>query len=119
LKNLQIDFFHYKKKARDPRFESVCGNFNEHLFNKSYAFLDDYRSDEINILKKELQKEKDPEEKEKLTRALNLLQQQVALKKKKEMEKAKKAEWKKNEQKLIIEKNKKPFYLKKCKCTPT
>lgn len=32
-----------KKNSRDPRFDSLSGNFNEILFNKSYEFLNDYR----------------------------------------------------------------------------
>lgn len=39
-------------RSRDPRFETQSGNFNEDLFEKSYAFLDDTRSQEITKIKK-------------------------------------------------------------------
>lgn len=32
-----------KKRLVDPRFDSLSGRFNEDLFAKSYAFLDEYK----------------------------------------------------------------------------
>mmetsp|Transcript_10627 Transcript_10627/g.17419 ORF Transcript_10627/g.17419 Transcript_10627/m.17419 type:complete len:231 (-) Transcript_10627:89-781(-) len=48
-------------QARDPRFNDMSGNLDLDLFHKSYAFLEEYRQEEIAELKKEaktLQKRK-------------------------------------------------------------
>lgn len=52
--------------ARDPRFDSLSGTFNQELFEKSYSFLDDYRKSEAEAIRAELRKEKDEERKRKL-----------------------------------------------------
>ena len=31
----------------DPRFESLCGTFNEDLYRKSYKFIEDQQVSEI------------------------------------------------------------------------
>jgi ribosomal RNA-processing protein 36 len=58
---------------RDPRFDSLSGNFNEELFNKSYSFLDDLKQGEMKEMRKELKKTTDPKEKEKLRKALGIM----------------------------------------------
>jgi len=55
-----------KKKSRDPRFDELSGKFNQDSFDKAYSFLDDYRKDEMEQLKKKMGKIKDPYEWEKL-----------------------------------------------------
>lgn len=36
-----------QRKVMDPRFEAHCGHFNEGLFEKSYAFVEDIRQAEM------------------------------------------------------------------------
>ncbi|RIB03813.1 hypothetical protein C2G38_740450 [Gigaspora rosea] len=100
------------RKRRDPRFDDLSGKFNEDLFEKSYNFLNEYKRSEIEEIKKSINKEKDPEEKQKLQQLLNKLQSRIAhennLKRKKEL----KRERKKKERELIAQ-GKTPFYIKK------
>ncbi|KAF0475970.1 DUF947-domain-containing protein [Gigaspora margarita] len=100
------------RKRRDPRFDDLSGKFNEDLFEKSYNFLNEYKRSEIEEIKKSINKEKDPEEKQKLQQLLNKLQSRIAhennLKRKKEL----KRERKKKEHELIAQ-GKTPFYIKK------
>ena len=43
-------------KVRDPRFDPLCGSFNEKHFQTKYAFLEDYRDGEIKELKERMHK---------------------------------------------------------------
>lgn len=47
-------------KARDPRFDPLCGQFSQNEFDQKYSFVDDYRRSEIRVLKSELAKKKSP-----------------------------------------------------------
>lgn len=55
---------------RDPRFEKLSGHFNQDLFEKSYAFLDDYKQSEQELLRKQIKKTKNPEHREELQQLL-------------------------------------------------
>lgn len=55
-----------KRRALDPRFEAQSGRLNEDLFNKSYAFLDDYKQRELQELKQQLKKTKSVTKKDEL-----------------------------------------------------
>jgi len=44
------------KERFDPRFEERCGEYDDFIFGQSYGFVKDIRSEEKNILKKEMQK---------------------------------------------------------------
>lgn len=59
-----------KPKVRDPRFEKLSGHFNQDLFEKSYAFLDDYKQSEQELLRKQIKKTKNPEHREELQQLL-------------------------------------------------
>ena len=61
------------KQRRDPRFDSLSGKFNEDLFEKSYSFLNEYKKSEIEQIKNQINKEKDPDEKSKLQWLLSKL----------------------------------------------
>merc|ERR1712038_1988343 len=50
-----------RKEVRDPRFDSMCGEFDEKIFKASYKFVDDIKSKELIELKKQLKDEEDPE----------------------------------------------------------
>lgn len=55
---------------RDPRFEKLSGHFNQDLFEKSYAFLDDYKKSEQDLLRQQIKKAKNPERREELQQLL-------------------------------------------------
>ena len=55
-----------KKRLLDPRFEAQSGRLNEDLFNKSYAFVDEYKQRELQQLKQQLKKTKSVVKKDEL-----------------------------------------------------
>lgn len=108
-------------KARDPRFDPAVlsrsagtTRRSSAAMNKAYAFLDEYRASELKELKEQLAKTKDPEQKEKLERAVrSMTDRQRALEDKKR-EREILAEHKRREKQLIKEgKKSKPWFLKK------
>jgi ribosomal RNA-processing protein 36 len=50
-----------KRDVRDPRFDPLCGQFDDGIFKDSYKFVDEIKVKELSTLKKELQTEEDPE----------------------------------------------------------
>lgn len=48
-----------KAGSRDPRFHDLFGEFKPNLFNKSYAFLDEYKTREIEEIERRLQQDRD------------------------------------------------------------
>merc|ERR1711936_1124659 len=53
-----------KKERRDPRFDPLCGEFNDKLFKESYQFVNEVKSKELVELKKQLKTEEDNERRE-------------------------------------------------------
>lgn len=101
-----------KRRTLDPRFEAQSGRLNEDLFNKSYAFLDEYKQRELQELKQQLKKSKSTTKKEDLKREIALLQQELTEKKK--QEKIKSALTKrKHEECEAVATGKGAFYLKR------
>ncbi|CAG8700541.1 16043_t:CDS:2, partial [Racocetra fulgida] len=103
-------------KRTNPRFDDLSGKFNEDLFEKSYNFLNEYKRSEIEEVKKRIDKEKDPEEKQKLQQLLNKLvfeQSRAAHESNLNRKKQLKRERKKKERELVAQ-GKSPFYIKKC-----
>ena len=49
------------REKRDPRFDSLCGEFDDKIFRDSYKFVDDIKTKEKEQLKKELKETEDPE----------------------------------------------------------
>ncbi|XP_066925338.1 ribosomal RNA processing protein 36 homolog [Clytia hemisphaerica] len=100
-----------KRSTRDPRFNDLSGAYNEELFQKSYAFVDDIKKNEYESVKKQLRKVKNTEEKEKLLK----LKQKMDTESKVKAELAKRREMSKQRKKEMAEQTeggKKPFYLK-------
>jgi len=100
-----------KRSTRDPRFNDLSGAYNEELFQKSYAFVDDIKKNEYESVKKQLKKVKNTEEKEKLLK----LKQKMDTESKVKAEQAKRREMSKQRKKEMAEQTdggKKPFYLK-------
>ncbi|KAG0247180.1 hypothetical protein BG011_001897 [Mortierella polycephala] len=99
-------------KRRDPRFDSLSGKLDTDLFEKSYSFLKDYQTDEMQKLKELIKKERDSDMKEKLQTQLSRMVDRQAteatLKRRQEI----KREHKRKEKELVA-KGKNPFFLKK------
>lgn len=57
-----------KKPAapRDPRFDPLCGGFDEKSFKSNYKFINNLKKNEIKELQKELESAEDPERKKKI-----------------------------------------------------
>ncbi|KAJ9142642.1 rRNA biogenesis protein RRP36 [Pleurostoma richardsiae] len=101
-----------KVQARDPRFDPLSGRLDEARATKAYAFLDEYRDDEMRQLRGEIKKAKDPRAKEELQRRLMSMESRKKAREQKERERELVEEHRRREKELVKE-GKKPFYLKK------
>lgn len=103
-----------KHAARDPRFDSLCGTYNEKAFKNAYSFLDKAKENDLKTLKEELKTTEDPKTIKKIKYLIQRLENQL----REESRKKHREESKKAEQKAIleaIERGEKPQYKKKCK----
>lgn len=101
-----------KREYRDPRFEPLTEPVNDSKLKAAYAFLDDYRDDEMKELRGAIKTAKDEETREKLKRALMSMDSR----KKAELRKSKEQEvlnQHRREEKELVRQGKKPFYLKR------
>ncbi|KAJ1888462.1 rRNA biogenesis protein rrp36 [Kickxella alabastrina] len=103
-----------KPTTRDPRFDSLSGNFNEDLFEKSYDFLDKQQEEEIEQMRKQAQqiKDKDPEEAERIKLAVGSMQSRIAAKSQKKHTQELMRKHRKKEEEAVKE-GKMPYFLKK------
>ncbi|XP_001627681.2 ribosomal RNA processing protein 36 homolog isoform X1 [Nematostella vectensis] len=101
-----------KKMGRDPRFDDLSGKFNEDLFRKSYSFVNDIRVEEKKSVEKELKKTKNAEKRKNLHDLLKVMNQQERSRKSAEAKRESKKKIKETERELV-QKGKKPFYLRK------
>lgn len=107
-----------KKICRDPRFDAMCGEYDESAFRENYKFVNDIKKNEKKELEKELSKTVDKERKEQLKFLIQRLGNQIREAEKREIIKQKELE----ERSEIREKRKKgekPMFKKKCKCILT
>lgn len=99
---------------RDPRFDSLCGTFNEKIFKRSYAFVSKLRENDLSILKKELTNATEPKMIKKIKYLIQRLENQL-----REEKRLKKKEEKKQQEKKelleTIKRGEKPVFKKKCK----
>lgn len=109
-----------KVQYRDPRFDplvtgqSVKTKADEDHVRKAYAFLDEYREDELRKLKGAIKKARTPAEKEQLQRAYMSMESRKKARDKKDRERAVVEEHRRREKELVREGVKsRPFYLKK------
>ncbi|KAJ1667038.1 rRNA biogenesis protein rrp36 [Coemansia sp. RSA 1813] len=103
-----------KSKVRDPRFDGLSGNFNEDLYEKTYAFLDDQQKNEMELLEKQAVKLKksDPDEARKVQMVLGSMKSRIAAK----SQKKKQQELKRKHRNMELDaaqQGKKPYFLKK------
>jgi ribosomal RNA-processing protein 36 len=102
-----------KKVARDPRFESLCGEFNADGFRKRYNFLYENKLPaEKEELKNVLKKSNDPEVVDDLKRRLSWIDKQLKSSAVKNNDKEILTEHKKKEREAAKQ-GKQPYYLKK------
>ena len=103
-----------KVQKRDPRFDPLCGEFDEKLFKDNYKFVNEIKSQDLTFLKKQLREEEDPERRKSIKyliqRTENQLRQEAQNKMKEEQENAEK-----NEKKEQLQSGVKPFYISKSK----
>lgn len=85
---------------------------DEAKVRKAYAFLDDYREDEMKELKNRIKNTKDEETKEKLKRTLLSMESRKKAQARKDKEQEILDKHRK-EEKELVKQGKKPFYLKK------
>eukprot|EP00090_Calanus_glacialis_P035504 TRINITY_DN60601_c0_g1_i1.p1 TRINITY_DN60601_c0_g1~~TRINITY_DN60601_c0_g1_i1.p1 ORF type:complete len:402 (-),score=176.42 TRINITY_DN60601_c0_g1_i1:32-1237(-) len=103
-----------KVQQRDPRFDPLCGEFDEKLFKDNYKFVNEMKSQDLTFLKKQIREEEDPERRKSIKyliqRTENQLRQE-AQNKVKEQELAVERDQKKDQ----LEAGVKPFYVSKSK----
>lgn len=102
--------------ARDPRFDSLCGTFNEKAFKNAYAFINNLRENDLKTLKHELNETTDPKTKAKIKYLIQRLENQLREEKKRK-EKEKKEREEKKEVLDTIKQGEKPAFKKKCELT--
>lgn len=99
--------------SRDPRFDSLCGTYNEKAFKHSYAFLNEYRANDLKTLQKELQETTDPKIIKKIKYLIQRLENQLR-EGKKQKEKEERKQQEKKELLESIKQGGKPAFKKKC-----
>ncbi|KAK0182851.1 hypothetical protein PV327_000943 [Microctonus hyperodae] len=101
-----------KHTVRDPRFDSLCGTYDEKIFKSAYSFLDEVKKNDLKKLKEELKATEDPKTIKKIKYLIQRLENQL----REETRKKQREESKKAEQKAIleaIERGEKPQFKKK------
>lgn len=102
-----------KSVPRDPRFDSLCGTFNEKAFKNAYSFVSKLKERDLGALKEQLKGAEDPKEIRKIKyliqRIENQLREENKHKERKEKEQAEKQE-------IVgaIKRGEKPTFKKKC-----
>jgi ribosomal RNA-processing protein 36 len=108
------------QQPRDPRFDPlVTGQAartpaDEDRARRAYAFLDEYRDDEIRRVRGAVRKARTPAEREELQRALMSMESRKKARDRRDKERAVVDEHRRREKELVREgKKARPFYLKK------
>lgn len=105
-----------KVQPRDPRFDPATGAAGGSVdgvrARKAYAFLDEYRADEMRQLRGAIKAAKTAETKEELQRALRSMESKRQTQERKDKEIALVEEHRRREKELVRQ-GKKPFYLKR------
>lgn len=108
------------QQPRDPRFDPlVTGQAartpaDEDRARRAYAFLDEYRDDEIRRVRGAVKKARTPAEREELQRALMSMESRKKARDRRDKERAVVDEHRRREKELVREgKKARPFYLKK------
>ncbi|XP_063221930.1 ribosomal RNA processing protein 36 homolog [Bacillus rossius redtenbacheri] len=106
------EVFSIKKiQARDPRFDSLCGTFNEKSFKSSYSFLNEVKQKELKDLREELKTTKDQNRIETIKYLIQRLENQEREEKRNKMKEQKVVEERKT-QITMLKQGKKPNFVK-------
>ncbi|XP_034249381.1 ribosomal RNA processing protein 36 homolog [Thrips palmi] len=101
-----------KKPPRDPRFDSLCGEFNEKAFKAAYGFISEYKRSELKQLKEELKTTTDPTRKSQIKYLVQRMENQF-----REIERQKKKQAREEEEKTAqieaMKEGKTPYFRKK------
>jgi len=103
-----------KKERRDPRFDPLCGEFNDKLFKESYQFVNEVKSKELVELKKQLRTEEDHERREEVKYLIQRMENQLRAEAQNQVKRAQ-AEAENSEKKEKLKSGEKPFYMSKAK----
>ncbi|KAK9465626.1 hypothetical protein V1512DRAFT_292294, partial [Lipomyces arxii] len=101
-----------KIERRDPRFENLAGKFDDTQFRKNYAFLNEYREQEMKDLEARIAKSKNFAETAQMQKEYQSLESKLNAAKRKDFERQVVREHEKKERELVKQ-GKTPFYLKK------
>ncbi|XP_011160173.1 ribosomal RNA processing protein 36 homolog [Solenopsis invicta] len=101
-----------KVVSRDPRFDSLCGTFNEKAFKNSYAFINKLKENDLQTLQKELKQTTDLKAIKKIKYLIQRLENQLREEKRKK-EKEEKKQQEKKELLDSIKQGEKPVFKKK------
>ncbi|XP_063982036.1 ribosomal RNA processing protein 36 homolog [Diachasmimorpha longicaudata] len=94
------EIVHVKKhEPRDPRFDPLCGNYDEKAFKNSYSFLFKLKENDLKALKNELKTTDDPKQIKKIKYLIQRIENQLT----EETRKKQRAEMKSAEKREIVE----------------
>jgi len=102
-----------KKRTRDPRFENLCGDYDETVWKSNYQFITEMQDNETKDLKEKLKdnvfdKDKEKEVRKHLQKVREKEKSEVLKKKEKDKQKLEREENIKR-----LKEGKKPYYMKK------
>ncbi|XP_059475351.1 ribosomal RNA processing protein 36 homolog [Neocloeon triangulifer] len=101
-----------KTQTRDPRFDSLCGEFKEKVFRKAYGFVEDIKVQEKQQLKEELKSETDGKRKAEIKYLIQRMEnQERELKNRKAKEEKEDVE--RRERVEMLKRGEKPTFLSK------
>ncbi|XP_011639219.1 ribosomal RNA processing protein 36 homolog [Pogonomyrmex barbatus] len=101
-----------KVVSRDPRFDSLCGTFDQKAFKRSYAFINKLRENDLKTLQKELKETIDKKVVKKIKYLIQRLENQLREEKKRKEKEEKKLQEKK-ELLQSFKRGEKPVFKKK------
>ncbi|KAM4594519.1 ribosomal RNA processing protein 36 homolog [Fundulus diaphanus] len=102
-----------KSTRRDPRFDSLSGEYKPIIFEKTYKFINDLKHREKEIIKKQLKKTKNSSQrKERLQSLLRRLENQEQARRRQEQQRERELKFKK-QQRERANRGAQPFFLKK------
>nr|CAG4642067.1 EOG090X0E8U [Eurycercus lamellatus] len=76
----------------DPRFDNLCGEFQERKFYRNYDFVNKMKEEEVGKLKEELKEETNPRRAEKIKYLIQRMENQIRSEKKRKEEEEKQLE---------------------------
>ncbi|XP_012262355.2 ribosomal RNA processing protein 36 homolog [Athalia rosae] len=101
-----------KNIVRDPRYDSLCGNYNEKAFKNSYKFLNEIMDNDIKKLKDELKITEDPKTMKKVKYLIQRLENRQREQKMRETKEQRETE-EKQEKIEALKRGEKPVFKKK------